>query len=318
MQLRTLGRTAIKVSEISFGTVALGMPYGIGAKDESSLMPESQAIKLLRQALEAGINFFDTARSYGSSEYLLGQAFNSVRESVVIATKTAHIKDKQGNIPSASDIKKMIEKSLDESLSALQSDYIDIYMLHDPDIEIFTNDTVINTMTEIKNKGKAKALGVSTYTPEQTRKVIETNAYDVIQLPYNLMDQRQGNLFPLAYQKGIGIVVRSVLFKGILTDRGEQLHPALESVKKHRKVYESLLNEQAPTLAVLATKFVLSHKEISSVLVGIDKTEYLEDALAVADGNYLDSATLEQAKQLAYPDPDFLDLTKWSKMGWLK
>ena len=142
--------------------------------------------------------------------------------------------------------------------------------------------------------------------------------YDVIQLPYNLMDQRQGKLFPLAYEKGIGIVVRSALFKGILTPKGENLHPALRSVQEHRKVYEKLLSEKAPTLAQLATKFVLSHKEVSSVLVGIDKMEYLEDALAVADGNYLDFPTLEQAQKLAYPDPDFLDLPKWSRLGWLK
>ena len=67
----------------------------------------------------------------------------------------------------------------------------------------------------------------------------------------------------------------------------------------------------------LATKFVLSHKEVSSVLVGIDKPEYLQSALNVADGHYLDRETLNSAKELAYPDPDFLDLQMWAKKGWL-
>ncbi len=318
MYIRTLGKTGIKVSEISFGTVSLGLPYGIGAEDKSSLMPETDAINLLKNAFENGINFFDTARAYGRSEYLLGQAFANRRNDVIISSKTIHLKNKEGNIPSAKQIKKLINNSLDKSLSALQSDYIDIYMLHDSDIEIFTNTAVIETLIEIKHSGKVRAIGVSTYTTEQTRKVIETGIYDVIQLPYNLMDQRQRELFPLAYRKGIGLVVRSVLFKGILTEKGNQLHPALKPVEEHRKVYEKLLCNEAPTLAQLATKFVLSHKEVSSVLIGIDKPEYLQEALQVVDGNYLDEQTLAQAQKLAYPDPEFLDLPKWNQKGWLK
>ena len=67
----------------------------------------------------------------------------------------------------------------------------------------------------------------------------------------------------------------------------------------------------------MATKFVLSQKEVSSVLVGIDKEEYLNKALAVADGNYLDEETLNRAEGLYYPEPVFLDLPKWDRMGWL-
>jgi len=70
-------------------------------------------------------------------------------------------------------------------------------------------------------------------------------------------------------------------------------------------------------LSDLATKFVLSHKEVSSVLVRIDKPEYLQSALVVADGNYLDKKTLSRTKELAYPEPDFLDLPMWDRKGWL-
>ena len=126
-----------------------------------------------------------------------------------------------------------------------------------------------------------------------------------------------GSIFSLAQKYGVGVVIRSVLFKGILTDRGQELHPKLKAVQQHRDVYHELLSETAPTLSELATKFVLSQRDVSSVLVGIDKMDYLQAALKVVDGNYLDETTLARAKKLAYPDPDFLDLHKWDVLGWL-
>ena len=78
-----------------------------------------------------------------------------------------------------------------------------------------------------------------------------------------------------------------------------------------------MLIETVSSLSDLATKFVLSSKEVSSVLVGIDKPEYLQSALAVADGNYLDRDAIVRARQLAYPDPEFLNLPMWDRKGWL-
>jgi aryl-alcohol dehydrogenase-like predicted oxidoreductase len=112
-----------------------------------------------------------------------------------------------------------------------------------------------------------RAAGVSLYTVEEATAAIESGIWDVIQFAYNLMDQRLGRVFSLARKKGVGIVVRSVLLKGILTDRGRELHPKLETVQKYRDVYSELFNETSSTLSELATKFVLSQPDVSSVLV---------------------------------------------------
>jgi aryl-alcohol dehydrogenase-like predicted oxidoreductase len=132
------------------------------------------------------------------------------------------------------------------------------------------------------------------------------------------MDQRHGELFQFAIRHGVGIIVRSALLKGILTYKGRNLHRELKAVQQHRKMYNELLNNNVPRLSDLATKFVLSHNEVSSVLLGIDRMEYLQDALTLANGQYLDSKTLARAKELRYPEPDFLDLRRWDKMGWLR
>ena len=102
-----------------------------------------------------------------------------------------------------------------------------------------------------------------------------------------------------------------------MSEKGRNLHPALKDVVEHIKLYRDLLSESDYDLATLATKFALSFNQVPSVLVRIDRPDYLEKSLAVANGIYLDKETLMHAKKLQYPDLDFLDLVKWDKMGWL-
>lgn len=317
MNQRPLGNTGILVSEIAFGGVEIGLPYGIGVKSEADMLPESQAIRLLHAALDSGVNFFDTARMYGASETIMGRAFRDRRERVVICTKCRHFRDEKGGLPDSDTLVKIIQTSLRESLSALQTDFIDLYMLHQADVEILGREEIAETFVQLKKQGVIRATGVSNYKVEETKKAVDSGAWDVVQLPFNLMDQSQETQFSAAARAGVGIVVRSVLFKGILSEKGRNLHPALKDVEAHLRLYDQLLNPCAPDLPTLATKFALSFKEVSSVLVGIDRMEYLHSALAAADGDYLDEKTLARARALRYPQPEFLDLPKWDRMGWL-
>ena len=319
MNKRLLGKSGIEISEVSFGTVSLGVPYGIGIKNSSNMIKMGDAVLLLRDALAKGVNFFDTARGYGNSETILGKAFKGCRDKVVICTKPSHVYDSHAGqcLLGSSEIKKTLDESLSVSLNELQTDYIDILMSHDSAIEFMNHPAVIDFFQSAKKKGVVRATGISTYTVEESLGAINSGLWDVIQLPFNLMEQSQAQVFELARKKGVGLVIRSVLFKGILTDRGKNIHPELEKVKKHRALYKELLNNEINTLSDLATKFVLSFDEISSVLLGIDKPEYLESALKVADGNYFDRETLEKARAMDFPDPAFLDLPKWNRLGWL-
>jgi aryl-alcohol dehydrogenase-like predicted oxidoreductase len=317
MNQRLLGQTGMRVSEMAFGGVEIGMPYGIGIKNKADMISESEAIYLLHEAIGSGINFFDTARLYGASEAIMGRAFQDRRDQVVICTKCKHFRDNEGHLPPAEKIIGIIKNSLRGSLKELKTDYIDVYMLHQSDVEILENEMVAKIFVNLKNKGTIRATGVSTYALEETRKAINSGVWDVIQLPFNLMDQSQEALISLAAEKGIGIIVRSVLLKGILTEKGKNLHPALKDVEMHLKHYDELLNESAPDLATLAIKFALSFKDVSTVLVGIDRMDYLYKSLAAADAVYLDEKALSRARQLAYPHPEFLNLTRWDNMGWL-
>ncbi|WP_316814379.1 aldo/keto reductase [Pedobacter heparinus] len=317
MKKRELGRTGIEVSEIAFGGVEIGIPYGIGVNNHTDMLSKAEAVALLRKALDKGINFFDTARLYGESESIMGEAFEGMRDNVVLATKCRHFKQEDGSIPPYAKLKAIIEDSLQESLIHLKTDYVDVFMLHQADLQILENTDVISIFKKLKQSGKIRAIGSSTYSEEETRVSIE-KGWDLIQLPFNLMDQRQASNFKLAETSGAGIVIRSVLMKGVLSDKGRNLHPALYNVESHIEKYKKLLSEGIQELSSLATKFALSFSGISAVLVGIDRPAYLDKAIQTVSGKLLNQDELESATLLAYPDPEFLDLPKWDRLGWLK
>jgi aryl-alcohol dehydrogenase-like predicted oxidoreductase len=317
MNKRKLGKTSMEVSEIAFGGVEIGLPYGIGIQSEKDMLTEKEAIHLLHASLDAGINFFDTARLYGNSENIIGKAFLGKRQNVILSTKCRHFRNRQGQLLPDNELRKFIEDSLRESLNALQTDYVDIFMLHQADEEILGNEIIADTFYSIKKLGMAKAIGASTYSVGETKKAIHSGVWDLVQLPFNLMDQRQQTLFDIAAEKGIGIVIRSVLLKGLLSDRGKALHPALKDVQNHVEQYNNLIGDEFPDLPSLALKFALSFPQISSVLIGMDRMEYLYKSIAAADGQYMNKEKLQNALELAYPEPDFLNLPHWDRMGWL-
>ena len=318
MKKRPLGKTGIEVSQIAFGSASIGMPYGLSVCADEMLSDE-EAVALLNRTFNNGINLFDTASDYGKSDEILGKAFADKRENVVICSKPSHLYDSfiGQTPPEAGEIKKTLNESLAMNLKRLKTDYIDIYMSHDGSDEAIENDTIINFFQGLKKKGVIRATGVSVYTLEQSLIAINSGVWDVIQLPLNLMDQRQLPAIELAKANGIGVVVRSVLFMGILTDRGANLHPKLKFVQEHRDVYNELLDDNTKSLPDLAIKFVMSLDGVSSVLVGIDKDKYLDKTLSICDSMQLSNETIARAKQLAYPDPEFLNLPMWDRKGWL-
>lgn len=317
MNYKVLGDTGLRVSELAFGGVEIGLPYGLSVSEDHKLMSEQEAIHLLHQSLDAGVNFYDTARLYGRSEEIMGKAFADKREQIIYASKCTHFRRTDGTLPSKKEFRPLIEQSLSESLAALQTDYIDVFMLHYADLEILEIDEIYQTFEDLQKSGAIRHPGISIYEPSETKRALEIGFWKAIQLPFNLLDQRQSAYFEEAKGKGVGIFVRSVLMRGLLTDKAFNLHPALRSVQDHIHLYKQLFNIDIKSLAQLATKFVATYDEISSVLVGIDKTEYLQEALQNFDGNYLGKEDFNLAKTLGFKDQSFLNLAQWDKNGWL-
>lgn len=313
MQKRPLGNTGIQVSEIAFGGVEIGMPYGIDKH-----MPSAQeSIRLLRKAYDAGMNFFDTARLYGRSEELMGEAFAGIRQDVVLCTKCVHFKDKSGHIPAGDALQGIVNDSLHDSLKALKTDYIDVFMLHLADKEILANGDVTRIFTDLRASGRVRAIGVSVYTAEETRYAIASGVWDVVQLPFNLLNQEHGQYFDLAKESGVGVVVRSVLMQGMLSEQTQIAHPALQRVDDLIARYAAIARANRWSLAMMATKFALHFKQVSAVLIGIDRIDYLNAALAVSEGDPIGDDVTQSLVEMAYDDPAFINLHQWKQQGWI-
>jgi len=316
MELRPLGGTGLKVSLLSFGCVELGIPYGIGVRGPEDMLSEGQAVALLEAALARGITFYDTAPTYGHSEALLGRSFASCRQRVVLCTKCPGLTGEDGRVLPKRMLRDRVLGSLDASLKALRTDCVDILMLHRVEESVIANDDVAEIFADLVSQRAIRAPGASTYPGGITGRVIASRRWPVLQVAFSLMDQREVAFLREAEALGIGVVARSVLLKGILTDRGRELHPQLRPVQEHR---ERLLaaTPAGTTLSAFATRFVMGQSGVSSVLVGIDRPDYLDQAVAMAEAGPLPTAEASRAEALAYPDPEFIDLPTWHAQGWL-
>jgi aryl-alcohol dehydrogenase-like predicted oxidoreductase len=280
-------------------------------------------VALVRAALDRGINFFDTARSYGASETILGQAFAGRREQVLIATKCRMLKTEEfvarheSAVPPGG-VRAFIERSLTESLAQLRTDYVDAYLLHEGRTWTPLHDEAVEVLRDLKQRGLTRTIGLSAYGPDLFERALDAGWCDLFQFAYHLLDPSLGQrIFPRTAAAGVGVVARSVLFKGILTEKARYLHEKLQWVYEYTRKFEALLSPKAPMLSTLAIKFALSRPEVSSVVLGLDRADYLDAALRVADGNYLTPEEQAAAAQLAYPCPEELDLPAWDRAGWL-
>jgi aryl-alcohol dehydrogenase-like predicted oxidoreductase len=299
MQHRDLGRTGIRVSEIGFGgwaiggpTEASGMPLGWGrTSDEESLAA-------IRRARELGVTFFDTSDSYGwgRSESLLGIVLSRKRQEVVIATKV-------GNIRASGSFKKDFTKehifhAVDGSLKRLRTDYIDVYQLHNPTMEELRREHIQEAMDRLQEIGKIRFWGVSVSTIEEGVEVVRNSWGHVLQVLFNVLNQAPAtNLFPLAKERGYGIVARVPLASGLLSGKFQlnAVFPAddvrqsfltqrrLEEVMPRVDEVRSIIGGAARTLAEGALRFVLADETVSTVIPGARNAHQVETNVAASE-----------------------------------
>jgi aryl-alcohol dehydrogenase-like predicted oxidoreductase len=313
MPLRTLGRTGVQVSAFALGTVELGLDYGITAPGQGNRPTQDTAIRLVHRALDAGINLIDTARVYGDSEEILGLALKNRRGKVILATKT--VTQAAGGVPlSGDDLRRHMFASLEQSLRALQTDYVDIWQIHNVDRNVLQEAEVIgDVFADVQAKGFVRFTGGSFYGSDFPVQALALNLFDVMQITYSILDQRLAdNFFPLATTDNIGILARSVLLKGALTERAEHLPAHLNELRLRSRALRELItaNKVGATPAQTAIAFALAQPAIHAVLIGISSEFELRSnlhSLALQLGPEM----LERLKSLRLDDADLLNPGTW-------
>jgi aryl-alcohol dehydrogenase-like predicted oxidoreductase len=293
MHYRKLGNTDIQVSEIGFGAWAIGgaseasgTPFGWGRTNDDD------SLAAIRRARELGVTLFDTADSYGfgRSESLLGIVLSRVRQEVVIATKVGVVRDMDGRLRKDFS-REHISHAIDGSLKRLRTDYIDLYQLHNPTIDELRRDDLHEAMNRLQEVGKIRYWGVSISSPEDGLEIVRNSWGYALQVLYNVLNQAPAEeLFPLAKEKGYGIIARVPLASGLLsgkfrTDtvfgqddvRQNFLTPKrLEEVIPRIDEAKSIIGGTARSLAEGALRFVLASDAVSSVIPGAKNVRQVE------------------------------------------
>lgn len=276
MRYRVLGKTQLDVSEIGFGCWAIGgTSYGPTDDNES--------MKALETAWEQGVNFYDTADTYGHghSEELLTKFFkNKPRDKYVLATK-AGWDFYHGGSRKNFDLS-YLRFACDQSLKRLQTDFIDVFQLHNPSLELIRRGEIIGLLDEIKDKGKIRFIGISVHTEEEALAAMEDTRVDCLQVPYNLLEQRMADrVFPEAVKRNVGLIIREPLACGLLTGKysADYEFPKTDhrrrwvkekrelDVKKIEKI-KTILSTKRFSLTRAALEFVLDADGISTVIPG--------------------------------------------------
>ncbi|MGC9520762.1 MAG: aldo/keto reductase [Anaerolineae bacterium] len=301
MEYRSLGRTGVLVSPLCLGAMNFGGPTD-----------EETSIRIIDRALDAGINFIDTANVYnrGESERIVGKALeqNGSRDRVVLATK---VHGSMGEGPNeGGNSRYHIIKACEDSLRRLQTDHIDLYQLHRPSLTI-PQDETLRAFDDLIRAGKVRYIGCSTHPAWMVMEALSISEkmnlarYVSEQPPYNLLDRRiENELVPLAQKYGLALLPWSPLAGGILAGKyslemleeneypegsraersGEWFRSRVTraGVKVAAKVQE-MAEARGMNAAQLATLWCKDQPGVTAPIIGPRTMQHLEDALAVLD-----------------------------------
>jgi aryl-alcohol dehydrogenase-like predicted oxidoreductase len=316
MEHRPLGRTGVSVSKLCLGAMMFGA-WGNPDHDES--------IRIVHSALDAGINFVDTADVYsrGESEEIVGKALEGRRDRIVLATKfhwsMGDDPNQQGNS------RRWILQEVDASLRRLRTDWIDLYQVHRPDPDMDVDET-LGALTDLVRAGKIRYLGSSTFPAHEiveAQWVAERRGrerFTCEQPPYSMLARGiERDVLPVCRRYGIGVISWSPLAGGWLSGRYRKGADAPESTRAWRipqrydmslpgnqakleaaDALARLAEEAGISLIQLAIAFVLRHPAVTSPIIGPRTMEQLESQLGAVDVE-LDNALLDRIDEIVPP-----------------
>ncbi|WP_290057839.1 aldo/keto reductase [Amycolatopsis solani] len=308
MQYRTLGRTGIKVSPYALGAMMFATSFGNPDPDDSA--------RMIHRALDAGINFIDTADAYGDSEEVVGKALRGRRDEVVLATKFGRQAGDDPHHQGAS--RRWIVTAVENSLRRLQVDHIDLYQLHRADPTTDVEET-LSALTDLLRAGKVRAIGTSQSLASdlvEAQWVAERRGlarFRAEQAAYSLLNRGvEREVLPLAQRFGMGTLIWGPLGQGLLTGRvrkGERNDLRRAHLLKHLSDERRLdVVEQLVPLAAeaglpmthLAMAFVIAHPGVTSALLGPRTMPQLDDLLAGLDVRLTDDV-LDRIDEIVPP-----------------
>jgi aryl-alcohol dehydrogenase-like predicted oxidoreductase len=315
MDYRPLGRTGVQVSKLCLGTMMFGA-WGNPDHDDS--------IRVIHAALDAGVNFVDTADVYsaGESEEIVGKALKGRRDEVVLATKFFMPMGEDPNMRGGS--RRWVVRAVEDSLRRLGTDHIDLYQVHRPEPGVDMEET-LGALTDLVHQGKVRYIGSSSYSGSQMveaqwrARERRLERFRTEQPPYSLLVRSiELDVLPTAQRHGMGILTYSPLSGGWLsgswTADSSPTSPARQRLaarfdmslpENQRKLeavdaLQQVADDAGVSMIELAIAFVVNHPGVTSAIIGPRTMEQLESQLPGADA-VLDAATLDRIDEIVKP-----------------
>ncbi|QWH07992.1 aldo/keto reductase [Bacillus mycoides] len=293
MKKRQLGNSDLYVTEIGFGCMSLGAS-------------EAEAMRIIDEAIDLGINFFDTADlyDYGLNEEFVGKALKGKRDQIVLTTKVGNRWTEEKNGWSWDPSKAYIKTEIKESLRRLQTDYIDLYQLHGGTIEDPIDETV-EAFEELKKEGIIRHYGISSIRPNVIREYAKRSNIVSILMEYSLLNRRPEEWFPFLNEQQISVIARGPLAKGILTNNNAR---KIERVKEkdylsysYDELYSTLASvkeiTQESSLTGTAIQYCLHNETVAAVIPGASSIQQLQE-------------NIQASQQLSLTKEEYVQLQK--------
>ncbi len=311
MEYRTLGNTGIVVSEVGFGAWAIGGDAWGEVEDRDSLAA-------IHRAIDLGVTFIDTADVYGNgrSEEVVATAIRGRRQDVVLSTKgglMGHHRD-PGRAP-VYDRPEKVTEAFEASLRRLDTDYVDVYWSHIWWDKHEETEAFLVAFDRLKRDGKARAMGVSTDSIDHLRHFDRDGGIDAVQLDYSILNrEREADSLSYAARRGLGVVVRGPLSKGLLTGKFSAATafppgdirdswPSEPSYRANLDKVDDLrpLANDGQTLGQLAIRFVLSHPAVSVAIPGAKTPAQAEENALASRRPLLSEEELRRVDEVSPP-----------------
>lgn len=298
MDKRQIGKSDLFVSPLTLGGMSLGTNKKI-------------ATEIIHAAIDDGINHLDTADLYdfGENETIIGEAIKDKRQELILTSKVGNHFDKAKETWFWDPSPAYIEKALDDSLRRLQTDYLDLCLLHGGTIEDPIDD-VIETFERLKDKGKIRSFGISSIRPNVIHKYVHKSNIDAIMMQYNILDNRPEELFSMIAENNISVLARGPLAKGILSNQSKQqiAKKAIDGYLTYNpsslQDMMSALHESKQSITKLAFQYVLHDTPVASAVFGASSLTQLQENSALLNDLSMNEKTYawikKHQKQLYY------------------
>jgi aryl-alcohol dehydrogenase-like predicted oxidoreductase len=290
MEKRAFGNTGLKTTVLGHGAMEIRGPRIWGGRP----VTDDEADRILNAVLDAGINFIDTAWDYGLSEEYIGKCLAHRRKEYILATKCGCTWENKGDHDDTPHVwtRANLQKNIDDSLSRMKTDYIDLWQLHNPAPEQVRADDLVPFMEQIKKQGKVRHIGISSTLPHIPT-YLSWKKFEAYQIPYSALERKHEDAIRAVGEAGCGVIVRGGVARG---EPGSGLGSA-DRWKSFEAANLDELRAPGETRSAFLLRYTISHPQMHTTIVGTKNPEHLMENVKAAQAGPLPASVYAEAKK---------------------